>query len=85
MAEVSGTVRSDDGAPIEGVLVMGVDLNYSETDGHGRFRLHRPEMALFFWCTGFLPEARLLNPAEPHVDVVMRRVALLRKSANGSC
>lgn len=64
---------------------MGADLNYSETDGEGRFRLKRPEMALFFWCTGFLPEARLLRSGEPRVDIVLRRVAALRASANGSC
>jgi hypothetical protein len=82
---VSGVVRSREGTPVEGVLVMGVDLNYAETDREGRFRLKRPEMALFFWCTGFLPETRLLRAGEPYVEIVLTRVAALRASANGSC
>jgi len=82
---VSGTVCSADGAPIEGVLVMGVDLNYSETDEHGRFRLKRPEMALFFWCTGFFPRTVLLNQFDGSMDVVLRRVAVVRAAANGTC
>jgi hypothetical protein len=81
VSEVSGTVRSADGAPIEGVLVMGTDLNYAETDQEGNFRLVRPDMALFFWCSGFLPEARLVDAREPHVDVVLRPVAVMRASA----
>jgi hypothetical protein len=81
MSEVRGTVRSPEGAPVEGVLVMGADLNYAETDVEGRFHLKRPEMALFFWCTGFLPEARVLLEGETDVDVVLRRVAVLRASA----
>jgi hypothetical protein len=79
---VSGTVRTDDGSPVSGVLVMGADLNYAETGDDGSFRLARPEMALFFWCTGFLPEARVLTrPAsgdDVRVDVVLRRVMVMR-------
>lgn len=78
---ISGTVRADDGSPVEGVLVMGVDLNYSETDAEGGFCLARPEMALFFWCTGFLPEARVLKSGETRVDVVLRRVMAMRARA----
>ena len=81
MFEVRGTVRSTDGEPIEGVLVMGADLNYSETDADGRFRLSRPEMALFFWCTGFLPLVRLIPLKDRNVDVVLQRVAVMRASA----
>ena len=81
MSEVKGRVRSAAGAPLEGVLVMGADLNYAETDREGYFRLARPDMALFFWCAGFLPEARLVNAREPHVEVVLRPVAALRVSA----
>ncbi len=81
MTDVSGVVRSALGEPIEGVLVMGVDLNYAETDQEGRFRLARPEMALFFWCTGYLPEARVLRHGEASVDVVMRPVAVMKASA----
>jgi hypothetical protein len=81
VAQVSGTVHSADGAPIEGVLVMGVDLNYAETDSEGRFVLKRPEMALFFWCTGYLPGAHVLAAGERRVDVVLERVAAMRASA----
>ena len=79
--EVSGKVHSADGAPIKGVLVMGADLNYAETDAEGCFKLTRPEMALFFWCTGFLPEARVLAAGEKRVEVVLRRIAAMRASA----
>lgn len=60
---------------------MGADLNYAETDDDGAFRLARPEMALFFWCTGFLPEAHVLAPGESRVDVVLRRVMAMRARA----
>ena len=78
---ISGTVRCDDGSPVEGVLVRGADLNYAETDAEGGFRLARPEMALFFWCTGYLPEARLIKAGENRVDVVLRRVMAMRARA----
>lgn len=81
MVEVRGSVCSADGEPIEGVLVMGADLNYDETDEEGRFRLTRPEMALFFWCPGFLPEVRLLPPIGRTIDVVLQKVAPMRASA----
>ena len=81
MSEVTGTVRAADGSPIEGVLVMGADLSYSETDSHGNFSLARPEMALFFWCVGFLPRARVLATGELRVDVVLQRAAARRVSA----
>lgn len=71
MREISGTVHGIDGTPIPGVLVMGVDLNYAETNDAGQFRLRRPEMALLFWCTGFRPMVRLLNPEMARVDVVL--------------
>jgi len=78
---VTGTVRSADGQPVEGVLVMGADLNYAETDPMGRFTLPRPEMALFFWCTGFRPVARVLSAGERKVDVVLRRTTSVRTPA----
>jgi len=78
---VRGTVRADDGSPVSGVLVMGADLNYAETGEDGSFRLARPEMALFFWCTGFLPEARVLSRGEDRVDVVLRRVMAMSARA----
>lgn len=78
---VCGTVRDDDGSPVEGVLVMGADLNYAETGADGVFELPRPEMALFFWCSGFLAEARVLAAGEDRVDVVLRRAAALSARA----
>ena len=81
MPEFCGTVRAADGEPIEGVLVMSADLNYSETDAEGRFRLTRPELALFFWCPGFLPEVRLLPSGNSSVDVVLHPVVAMRTSA----
>jgi hypothetical protein len=66
---------------VSGVLVMGADLNYAETGDDGIFRLARPEMALFFWCTGFLPEARVLAHGQDHVDIVLRRVMVMRARA----
>ncbi len=78
---VTGTVRSPEGEPVEGVLVMGVDLNYAETDSSGQFALSRPEMGLFFWCTGFLPQARPLIAGESRMEVVLRRAAAMRASA----
>lgn len=62
-------------------MVMGADLNYAETDVEGQFRLPRPEMALFFWCTGYLPEARVLKSGEARVEVILRPVAAMRASA----
>jgi hypothetical protein len=81
VAEVRGTVRTPEGNPIEGVLVMGTDLNYAETDQNGNFRLVRPEMALFFWCTGFLPRTRVLHHGDCNVEMVLRPVAVMRASA----
>ena len=60
---------------------MGADLNYAETGEDGSFRLARPELALFFWCTGFLPGARVLSRGENRVDVVLRRVTVMRVRA----
>ncbi|HUA85764.1 MAG TPA: hypothetical protein VMB85_18015 [Bryobacteraceae bacterium] len=81
---VTGTVRSDEGTPIEGVLVMGADLNYSETGADGCFRLPCPEMALFFWCTGFLPRACPLIPGENRIEMVLHRTVAARAAGAGS-
>jgi hypothetical protein len=82
MAEVSGTVHSIDGSPIEGVLVMGAGLNYCETDAHGCFSLLHPEMALFFWCTGFLPKVRVLSAGEQNMDIVLRTASARQQAAH---
>lgn len=79
--EVAGTVLSPEGSPIKGVLVMGADLNYAETDADGQFRLSRPEMALFFWCTGFLPQVHPIRRGENRVEVVLRRTVAMRATA----
>ena len=60
---------------------MGADLNYAETDPQGRFTLPRPEMALFFWCTGFRPAAHVLNPGERTIKIVLRRAVPVRTPA----
>jgi hypothetical protein len=78
LAEVTGVVRGTGGWPIEGVMVMDAGLNYAETDSDGQFRISRPEMALFFWCTGYLPEARVLKSGERQVEVLLRPVAAMR-------
>lgn len=80
---VTGTVRSSDGAPIEGVLVMGADLNYSETDANGCFTLPRPELALFFWCSGYLPQARPLT-GDRQIEVVLEPTLPVRTRAAGA-
>lgn len=76
MRAITGTVRSPEGLPISGVLVMGADLNYAETDADGFFALACPEMALFFWCSGFLPRVRPLERGENRLDVVLDRTAM---------
>jgi hypothetical protein len=81
MADISGTVRSTDGNPIEGVVVMGADLNYDETDSDGQFYLPRPEMALFFWCTGFVPKVRVLSADDRRVEIVLHSSTAARASA----
>jgi hypothetical protein len=72
---VRGTVLSPEGNPVPGVLVMGADLNYAETDSGGRFKLLRPELALFFWCSGFLPQVVPIPDGENQVNIVLRRAA----------
>jgi hypothetical protein len=69
---VSGTVRTSTGAPIEGVMVIGSDLNYAETDANGYFELKDPDCALVFWCTGFKPRPQIVRRglSEP-LDVVL--------------
>ncbi len=71
MEEVVGVVTGVDGSPIEGVLVMGVDLNYAETNAQGEFRVRSPEAALVFWCTGFRPMVRVLPRQSNRIDVVL--------------
>jgi hypothetical protein len=58
---ISGTVKTTTGVPIEGVMVIGSDLNYAETDVNGRFELKDPDCALVFWCTGFKPRPQLVQ------------------------
>jgi len=81
VTKITGTVRAVDGSPIEGVLVMDAHLNYSQTDSNGTFRIAHPEMALFFWCTGFLPRVRVLTTGDLDVETVLERAATSRVSA----
>jgi hypothetical protein len=57
---------------------MGADLNYAETDPQGRFALPRPELALFFWCSGFRPAAHVLKPGERTVSITLYRTIPVR-------
>jgi hypothetical protein len=82
---VRGQVLSPEGKPLQGVLVMGLDLNYSETDAEGRFSLTRPEMALFCWYTGYRPTTRLLERDAAEVRIIMSPVvAAPAKKAAGA-
>lgn len=67
---ISGTVRTTTGVPIEGVIVMGSDLNYAETNKDGYFEIKNPEGALVFWCTGFAPRPQAIIAGQP-LDVVL--------------
>ncbi|BDC51364.1 hypothetical protein F183_A36800 [Bryobacterales bacterium F-183] len=68
---VTGTVRTTTGVPIEGVIVMGSDLNYAETDKEGHFEIKNPEGALIFWCTGFVPRPQAITGSAEALDVVL--------------
>lgn len=76
-------MRSTTGDPIEGVLVMSLDLAYSETDAEGYFELSRPEMALVCWCDGFYPTAHPVNGASA-IEITMRPVARQKKPSDTS-
>ncbi len=73
-AVVSGVVRTTTGAPVHGAMVIGCDLNYTETDANGYFELKNPDDAIVFWCTGFTPKTRLVPPgtAAGMMDVVLQ-------------
>lgn len=81
---VTGFVTTADGAPLQGVMVMGLDLNYAETDADGRFELTRPEMAVFCWLTGFRPTTRLLTRDSAALNIVMEPVANSAARAAGA-
>lgn len=78
--EIRGTVRSEWGEPLEGVLVMGLDLVCAETDPTGSFILRRPEMALFCWCSGYYPRTFIINSGTEQVDFTLRAVRLKTNS-----
>lgn len=80
--EVRGTVRAETGEPVEGALVMGLDLGYAETDAEGAFLITNPEMALTFWCTGYYPSSCLLGGRD-RVDVTLRAVKARARAAAG--
>lgn len=73
--EIVGSVRSETGEPVEGVLVVADGLGYSETNAEGNFRIQDPELALFFWCTGFYPRTVVLRGETRSVDVTLRAVS----------
>ena len=69
---VSGIVRTSTGVPIEGVMVIGSDLNYAETDSGGYFELKDPDCVLVFWCAGFRPRSTLVHKGVPGpIEVVL--------------
>jgi hypothetical protein len=78
---ITGTVSEVDGSPIEGVVVTDAHLNYSETNSSGQFAIRNPELALFFWCPGFLPRARVLSRNELAIEIVLERTVRSRVSA----
>ena len=67
---VSGVVRKfGTGEPIPGVMVIGSNLNWVETDDAGRYTLKMPDMAVFFWCSGFLPVSRVVGAERLDIDL----------------
>jgi hypothetical protein len=82
METVTGVVRSTSGDPIEGALVMGLDLGYSETDASGRFELRQPEMVLVCWCDGFYPAAKPVAGIRGAILEITMRPVVLRKANN---
>jgi hypothetical protein len=67
---LTGTVRTTTGEPIAGVIVMGSDLNYAETDTNGCFEMKNPDHALIFWCTGYQPRPQVVQASS--LDVVLQ-------------
>ena len=53
---ICGTVKTTTGSPLSGVMVVGTDLNYAETDAEGRFEIKSQDKAVVCWCTGFFPQ-----------------------------
>ena len=80
--DVIGSVRSESGDPVEGVLVVGAGLGYAETNADGSFRIQDPELALFFWCTGYHPQTFVLGGETRSVEVTLRAVG--KKAAAAS-
>ena len=76
ITEIRGVVRSETGEPVAGVIVMGADLAWVETDAEGEYALKQPDMALFFWCTGYHPRTYILRRTDTSVDVVLRTVGI---------
>ena len=66
---LTGTVRTTTGVPIAGVIVMGSDLNYAETDANGFFEMKNPDHALIFWCSGYQPRPHVVQTGP--LDVVL--------------
>jgi hypothetical protein len=69
---VTGTVRSEAGEPIEGVMVIGADLGYVATGPDGSFAIINPEMALFFWRTGFRPQIHVLSADPRNIEITLQ-------------
>ena len=69
---ISGTVRTTTGSPLEGVMVIGTDLNYAETDAQGRFEIKSQDKAVVCWCTGFFPQPAVAMANGSTVEVTLR-------------
>jgi hypothetical protein len=70
---IRGIVQSEEGVPLAGALVMGLDLSYAETAEDGTFTICNPEMALMFWCGGYYPATHVLNGLE-QLRITLRAV-----------
>lgn len=84
MKQVRGIVRAETGEPVEGALVMGLDLGWAETGADGSFTLVNPEMALFFWCVGFYPRTHVLGRELSDVEMTLRAVRMRKPPAEAS-
>lgn len=68
---LSGAVKTTTGSPLAGVMVIGSDLNYVETDANGCFELKNADSTLIFWCAGFRPRPMLTPLASEPFEVVL--------------
>jgi hypothetical protein len=70
---LTGTVTTDNGAPIPGVLVYteGGGRNQVETDKKGEFRIENPGTVVHFDSDKFVPKTQVVPPGISVIQVVM--------------